>query len=275
MEEIYRIGDRVTVLKDGSYVGTWALSEINTQQLIVKMVGRELHDVYPSKQRPVGKELLRVENLTTEKIKGVSFSLREGEVVGLAGLVGSGRTEVLRAIFAADKLRSGQVILEGKQLSMGAPIDAIRNGIGLLPEERKRQGIVNCLSVKDNITLIYSQLTAKFGFLKKAGDDAIVRRYIDTLHIKTPSAMQAVGNLSGGNQQKVVVSKWLSISLGSCFWMNRRRGSTSSKGRHLSADRSSCSGRHGRDCGFLRPDRDHQPQQSNRGHAGRSSHKNT
>ena len=212
MEEIYRIGDRVTVLKDGSYVGTWALSEINTQQLIVKMVGHELHDVYPSKQRPVGKELLRVENLTTEKIKGVSFSLREGEVVGLAGLVGSGRTEVLRAIFAADKLRSGQVILEGKQLSMGAPIDAIRNGIGLLPEERKRQGIVNCLSVKDNITLIYSQLTAKFGFLKKAGDDAIVRRYIDTLHIKTPSAMQAVGNLSGGNQQKVVVSKWLSIS---------------------------------------------------------------
>lgn len=160
----------------------------------------------------LGKELLRVENLTTEKIKGVSFSLREGEVVGLAGLVGSGRTEVLRAIFAADKLRSGQVILEGKQLSMGAPIDAIRNGIGLLPEERKRQGIVNCLSVKDNITLIYSQLTAKFGFLKKAGDDAIVRRYIDTLHIKTPSAMQAVGNLSGGNQQKVVVSKWLSIS---------------------------------------------------------------
>lgn len=121
MEEIYRIGDRVTVLKDGSYVGTWALSEINTQQLIVKMVGRELHDVYPSKQRPVGKELLRVENLTTEKIKGVSFSLREGEVVGLAGLVGSGRTEVLRAIFAADKLRSGQVILEGKQLSMGCP----------------------------------------------------------------------------------------------------------------------------------------------------------
>lgn len=212
MEEIYRIGDRVTVLKDGSYVGTWVLSEINTQQLIVKMVGRELHDVYPSKQRPVGKELLRVEDLTTEKIKGVSFSLREGEVVGLAGLVGSGRTEVLRAIFAADKLRSGQVILEGKQLSMGAPIDAIRNGIGLLPEERKRQGIVNCLSVKDNITLIYSQLTAKFGFLKKAGDDAIVRRYIDTLHIKTPSAMQAVGNLSGGNQQKVVVSKWLSIS---------------------------------------------------------------
>ena len=142
----------------------------------------------------------------------MSFTLREGEVVGLAGLVGSGRTEVLRAIFAADKLRSGQVILEGKQLSMGAPIDAIRNGIGLLPEERKRQGIVNCLSVKDNITLIYSQLTAKFGFLKKAGDDAIVRRYIDTLHIKTPSAMQAVGNLSGGNQQKVVVSKWLSIS---------------------------------------------------------------
>ena len=121
MEEIYRIGDRVTVLKDGSYVGTWALSEINTQQLIVKMVGRELHDVYPSKQRPVGKELLRVENLTTEKIKGVSFSLREGEVVGLAGLVGSGRTEVLRAIFAADKAAQRAGYSGGKAAFHGRP----------------------------------------------------------------------------------------------------------------------------------------------------------
>ena len=212
MEEIYRIGDRVTVLKDGGYVGTWDLSSLDTQQLIVKMVGRELHDVYPDKNRPIGKELLRVENLTTEKIDGVSFTLHEGEVVGLAGLVGSGRTEVLRAIFAADKLYRGKVVLEGNELSLSSPIDAIRHGIGLLPEERKRQGIVNCLSVKDNITMLYSQLHAKCGFLRKADDDAIVRHYIDELHIKTPSAMQAVGNLSGGNQQKVVVSKWLSIS---------------------------------------------------------------
>ena len=155
MEEIYRIGDRVTVLKDGGYVGTWDLSSIDTQQLIVKMVGRELHDVYPDKNRPIGKELLRVENLTTEKIDGVSFTLHEGEVVGLAGLVGSGRTEVLRAIFAADKLYHGKVVLEGNELSLSSSIDAIRHGIGLLPEERKRQGIVNCLSVKDNITMLY------------------------------------------------------------------------------------------------------------------------
>lgn len=127
-------------------------------------------------------------------------------------MVGSGRTEVLRAIFAADKLYRGKVVLEGNELSLSSPIDAIRHGIGLLPEERKRQGIVNCLSVKDNITMLYSQLHAKCGFLRKADDDAIVRHYIDELHIKTPSAMQAVGNLSGGNQQKVVVSKWLSIS---------------------------------------------------------------
>ena len=147
-----------------------------------------------------------------EVIDGVSFTLHEGEVVGLAGLVGSGRTEVLRAIFAADKLYRGKVVLEGNELSLSSPIDAIRHGIGLLPEERKRQGIVNCLSVKDNITMLYSQLHAKCGFLRKADDDAIVRHYIDELHIKTPSAMQAVGNLSGGNQQKVVVSKWLSIS---------------------------------------------------------------
>ncbi|WP_162272147.1 sugar ABC transporter ATP-binding protein [Murdochiella vaginalis] len=212
MEEIYRIGDRVTVLKDGGYVGTWDLSSINPQQLIVKMVGRELGDVYPNKHRPIGKELLRVENLTTEKIDGVSFALHEGEVIGLAGLVGSGRTEVLRAIFAADKLYGGKIVLEENELSLSSPMDAIRSGIGLLPEDRKRQGIVSCLTVKDNITLLYSQLNAKYGFLKKADDDAITRHYIDDLRIKTPSAMQEVGNLSGGNQQKVVVSKWLSIS---------------------------------------------------------------
>lgn len=212
MEEIYRIGDRVTVLKDGGYVGTWDLSSINPQQLIVKMVGRELGDVYPNKHRPIGKELLRVENLTTEKIDGVSFALHEGEVIGLAGLVGSGRTEVLRAIFAADKLYGGKIVLEEKELSLSSPMDAIRSGIGLLPEDRKRQGIVSCLTVKDNITLLYSQLNAKYGFLKKADDDAITRHYIDDLRIKTPSAMQEVGNLSGGNQQKVVVAKWLSIS---------------------------------------------------------------
>lgn len=140
MEEIYRIGDRVTVLKDGGYVGTWDLSSIDTQQLIVKMVGRELHDVYPDKNRPIGKELLRVENLTTEKIDGVSFTLHEGEVVGLAGLVGSGRTEVLRAIFAADKLYRGKVVLEGNELSLSSPIDAIRHGIGLLPGSESGSG---------------------------------------------------------------------------------------------------------------------------------------
>ena len=224
MEEIYRIGDRVTVLKDGGYVGTWDLSSIDTQQLIVKMVGRELHDVYPDKNRPIGKELLRVENLTTEKIDGVSFTLHEGEVVGLAGLVGSGRTEVLRAIFAADKLYRGKVVLEGNELSLSSPIDAIRHGIGLLPEERKRQGIVNCLSVKDNITMLYSQLHAKCGFLRKADDDAIVRHYIDELHIKTPSAMQAVGNLSGGNQQKVVFAKWLCAESKIYFFDEPTRG---------------------------------------------------
>ena len=142
-----------------------------------------------------------------EVIDGVSFTLHEGEVVGLAGLVGSGRTEVLRAIFAADKLYRGKVVLEGNELSLSSSIDAIRHGIGLLPEERKRQGIVNCLSVKDNITMLYSQLHAKCGFLRKADDDAIVRHYIDELHIKTPSAMQAVGNLSGGNQQKAIVAR--------------------------------------------------------------------
>jgi ribose transport system ATP-binding protein len=212
MEEIYKIGDHITVLKDGAYVGTYPVSEINIEELVVKMVGRELKDVYPTKNRKFGEPILEVKNLSNDRIHDISFTLRKGEVLGIAGLVGAGRTEILRAIFAADPKYQGTLVLKGREIDVSTPADSIRRGIGYLPEDKRLQGVINCLSVKDNITLIYSQLTANHGFLRKKDDDAITGRYMKELSIKASSPNQLVGELSGGNQQKVVVSKWLSIA---------------------------------------------------------------
>ncbi len=212
MEEIYEIGDRISVLKDGTYVGTFNKDDLSMEELIVKMVGRELKEVYPEKCHETRETILEVKNLCNQYVSGISFSLKKGEVLGLAGLVGSGRSEILRAIFGADPTITGEIFLKGKKIVINSPKDAIRNGIGLVPEDRKTQGIVRCLSVKENLTLIYSQLKAKWGFLQKKDEDAITKKYIERLNIKTTGSTQIVGNLSGGNAQKVVVAKWMSIS---------------------------------------------------------------
>lgn len=212
MEEIYEIGDRVSVLKDGGYVGTYDTEEMPVDKLIVKMVGRELKDVYPSKQRDIGEEIFRVEGICNEKLDNISLSLRRGEVLGISGLVGSGRTELLRAIFGVDRKAAGKVYLHQKQAKIMSPKDAIRNQIGLVPEERKTQGVVNCLTVLENITMIYSQIHSRMGFLQKGDEHSVTKDFIQQLDIKTSGLMQPVGNLSGGNQQKVVLAKWLSIA---------------------------------------------------------------
>lgn len=212
MEEIYEIGDRISVLKDGTYVGTFDKDKISMEQLIVKMVGRELKDVYPKKNRELQQIIFEVKNLSNMHISNISFSLHKGEVLGIAGLVGAGRSEILRAVFGADPKMTGEIWLNGKKITIRSPKDAIRYGIGLVPEERKAQGIVGCLSVKENLTLIYSQIKAKLGFLQKKEEDSVTKKYIDRLNIKTTGGAQMVGNLSGGNAQKVVVAKWLSIS---------------------------------------------------------------
>lgn len=212
MEEIYEIGDRISVLKDGAYVGTFDKDKITMDQLIVKMVGRELKDVYPDKKRSQGQKILEVKNLSNSHVFHISFALYKGEVLGIAGLVGAGRSEVLRAIFGADPKWAGEILLDGKEVTISSPKDAIRHGIGLVPEERKTQGMIGCLSVKENLTLIYSQMKAKMGFLQKKKEDSVTEYYIDRLNIKTTGNAQIVGSLSGGNAQKVVVAKWLSIS---------------------------------------------------------------
>lgn len=212
MEEIYEIGDRISVLKDGTYVGTFDKNRLTMDQLIVKMVGRELKDVYPDKKRGQGEKILEVRHLSNSHISDISFSLYKGEVLGIAGLVGSGRSEILRAVFGADPKWKGEIFLNGKQITIRSPRDAIMHGIGFVPEERKAQGIIGCLSIKDNLTLIYSQIKARMGFLQKKEEDSVTEYYIEKLSIKTTGGAQIVGNLSGGNAQKVVVAKWMSIS---------------------------------------------------------------
>ena len=150
MEEIYQIGNHVSILKDGCYMGTYAVSDIDVKELITKMVGRELTDIYPPKNNRFGEEILSIEGLNSEKLRNVSFTLHRGEVLGLAGLVGSGRTEILRAIFGAERPYSGAFYVNGSEVKILSPKDSIRHGMRLVPEERKTQGLINCLSVKDN-----------------------------------------------------------------------------------------------------------------------------
>ncbi len=213
MEEIKEIGDRVTVLRDGEYIGTVDVTEdLDMDQLIRMMVGREIKEKYPKESAPRGEELLRVEGLTCgDKLKDISFTLYRGEVLGIAGLVGSGRTRLVRCIFGAEKVDKGEIYLGGRKLDIRAPWDAIRYGIALLPEDRKVQGLVLNNTVRFNTTLASLDKLIKglFGFLDLRAEAEKVSYFIDKLKVKTPSMEQIVKYLSGGNQQKVVLAKWL------------------------------------------------------------------
>ena len=210
LEEIHVIGDRITVLRDGEKIGTVSAKEIQMDKLIQMMVGREIESVEYRKGRVTGDEVLRVENLSSgEKLQDINFLLRKGEILGLAGLVGSGRTELARAIFGADPFDKGSVYIKGKPVSINSPQEAVSKKIAYLPEDRKFDGLVLVRSVQENIVLPSLKGISHNGFLTKS----LVRRnanpFIDKLSIKTPSLEQMTMFLSGGNQQKVVIAKWL------------------------------------------------------------------
>lgn len=210
LEEVFEIADRVTVLRDGLLVDTRRTNEVDRNALIGMMVGRKLAEEFPKRSSNIGEELLSVEGLSRRGVfHDISFSLRAGEVLALTGLVGSGRTEVARTIFGADRTEDGTIYLHGKKLSIQSPIDAIRNGISLLCEDRKLQGLVLGMTVRENISLPNLPRLAKFGFVKRKIENQVADRYIRELRIRTPSREQITSNLSGGNQQKVVLSKWL------------------------------------------------------------------
>ncbi|OQB35116.1 MAG: Ribose import ATP-binding protein RbsA [Candidatus Hydrogenedentes bacterium ADurb.Bin179] len=210
LEEIFEMGNRVTVMRDGTYVGTHDVAALTRDEIIRMMVGRELKDEFPKEVFEPGAENLRVEGLTRNGVfRDVSFSVRAGEVVGLTGLVGAGRTEVARAIFGADRIDGGQIFLAGKPVTIRSPQDAIARGIGLLTEDRKGQGLVLGMSVRDNTTMANLSALVNLLFINHKRERAITEKYISELQIKTPSTEQMVQNLSGGNQQKVVLAKWL------------------------------------------------------------------
>ncbi len=210
MEELFEISDRITVLRDGRYIDTLSTQEATRDGLIRLMVGRSLTEQYPGRNCPMGEVMLEARGITTRNLlRDVSISVRAGEILGIAGLVGAGRTELARAIFGADRIQSGEVLLSGNQLHCRAPQDAIKKGIALIPEDRKRQGVLLSMSVCHNVTLASVRRLARFNVINKRGEGGLVREYVKKLSIKTPGIGQLVKNLSGGNQQKVVLAKWL------------------------------------------------------------------
>lgn len=211
LQELSIIADRVTVLRDGAHISTFAWGKVTTPELITMMVGREVQPVVMSKNRQIGQEcVLEVKGLRKEPlIKEVTFRAYKGEIVCFAGLVGSGRTETMRLIFGADQRDSGQIFLYGKELRLRSPADAVRDGIGMLTEDRKGQGLVLGLPVRDNMTLASLATFSKWGRINRAYEGQVVDEQVRALDIVTPSIEHLARNLSGGNQQKVVLAKWL------------------------------------------------------------------
>ena len=210
LEEVSKIGDRVTVLRDGRRIGMVEVKESNVQSLIKMIVGRELADIFPSRKHEIKGEVLRVEGLSRQGIlHGIDLHVRKGEILGIAGLVGSGRTEMARAIVGADPISSGKVFVDEKEVKFHSPNEAIRHGVALLPEDRRRDGLILPRSVRENITLASIRRFLRHGFLMVRRERNEVQKYVRQLDIRIPSLNSAVQNLSGGNQQKVVLAKWL------------------------------------------------------------------
>ena len=210
MDEVFRISDDITVFRDGKHVGSYPAKELDRDKLIKLMVGRELTDLFPKEEAEIGEVVLSVQGLNRGAlVKDVSFELHRGEILGLAGLMGAGRTEVLETIFGIEKADSGEIVLNGRALRIKQPSDAIRAGMALLTEDRKLNGIMGVLSVRDNITAAalprYSPRgVLHVGEMRKDSEDQR-----EKLRIKTPSLSQLIKNLSGGNQQKALISRWL------------------------------------------------------------------
>ncbi len=212
LDEIFQICDRITVLRDGQFVQTLDTGETNRNQLISLMVGRELTETYPSRRTKLGEVSLRVESLTTEKLKGVSFEVHKGEILGLSGLIGAGRTETARAIFGADKKITGDIYINGQRVDIKMPKDAIDLGIGLIPEDRKRQGVFLRESIRWNTSIVNIRNISRNTIVDRKREEQDAQHFREKMRIRTPSIDQTVGNLSGGNQQKVVLAKTLAAN---------------------------------------------------------------
>jgi len=212
LDEIFEFCDIVSVMRDGHVIDTKPKMEFTRNDLITMMIGRTIENEYPERPRSVGETLMEVRSINTHKLRDISFTLKKGEILGFVGLVGAGRTEIVRALFGADKVRGHKVLIGGKQVAIRNPKEAVDAGLGFIPEDRKLQGLVLPFSVESNISMASISNFTKFGFIRKSLEKGIGARQVKALAIKTPSTKVAVGNLSGGNQQKCIVGRWLEIS---------------------------------------------------------------
>lgn len=211
LEELEHIVDRVMILRDGQYITSIDYKDTSLREIIAYMVGREITEKFPRIKRSVGKKILEVENLNAgDHVRDVSFSLYEGEIVGIAGLIGAGRTETTRVLFGADPKKSGKIFLDGVEVNINKPMDAIEAGIVLVPEDRKKDGLCTKLSIRDNIALPnLDMLSSKMGIVNRKKESDMIKETVKNLHIRLASVEGNAEGLSGGNQQKVVVGKWL------------------------------------------------------------------
>jgi ABC-type sugar transport system ATPase subunit len=211
MPELFRLCDRISVLRDGKYVGTVAKADASQDVIVRMMIGRSVEDYFPEHlSTKLGRTILSVRNLTSPgTFENVSFNIRAGEIVGFAGLVGAGRSEVAKAIFGLDRSARGAVEVDGRPLRLGSVRDAMRRGVGFLPEDRKRQGLVLMMSSKANLSMAMLDRLSRFGLLFPGGEREVAEEYFMKLRVKAPSVETPVQSLSGGNQQKVAIAKWL------------------------------------------------------------------
>jgi rhamnose transport system ATP-binding protein len=214
LEDMYRLATRVTVFRDAKYVGTWKLDEISREDIIMAMVGRTITQFFPKRSVPIGEEILKVEGLSrTGYFKDVSFSVRKGEILAMTGLVGAGRTEVCEAIYGVEKADSGRVILAGEELKVAGPSEAIEKGIGYLPEDRLKQGLVLEWELTKNVTLPSLKKFSKFSWLDLKKENEITKELAEKLEVKAASVFDLAATLSGGNQQKLIVAKLLTADM--------------------------------------------------------------
>jgi len=211
--EIFQIADDITVLKDGKLVASFETSQTNSNELVKAMVGRDVGDTYASLRRndKIGDVILEVKDLVTDYVKDISFELRRGEVLGFSGLIGAGRTEVMRAIFGADPIISGEILLEGKSVRFKSPRDAIDSGIALCPEDRKEQGLVLAQSIRKNVSIPVLSKLRKGIFLDEKSEHQLAEDAVAKYSIKTPTTEKLTLELSGGNQQKTILGRWTSL----------------------------------------------------------------
>ncbi len=213
LEEVFVIADRLTVFRDGMHIVTSPVSQMNTEEIIKHMVGRDLSNLFPKKEAEIGEVILEVRHLTRPGVfNDVSFELRRGEILGFAGLVGAGRTEVARVIFGIDQAESGEVWLKGKKIQIRSPKQAMNNGIAYVPEDRHQQGLVMNFSIASNITLAILRQVSRMGLVDSRQEQRIATEYSNQFSVRSTGVGQLVNALSGGNQQKVVLSKWLATN---------------------------------------------------------------